>query len=145
MPDCHRTAGHPPLWGADATTSGAADSAFDAVRKQHSFGKAVRHFATMESGSLSPDEAPPTPPGASVPDGHRQLLHSVSAGPRVPRPGQPDAGQPKQQNLMIVSNRLPVSVSRDPHTGEWALPMSPGGLVSALLGVSQVRAAEAPL
>ena len=46
---------------------------------------------------------------------------------------------PDKHHLMIVSNRLPVSVSRDPQTGRWSLPMSPGGLVSALLGVSQVR------
>lgn len=43
-----------------------------------------------------------------------------------------------RHNLMIVSNRLPVQVSRDVKTGEWVLPMSPGGLVSALLSVSQV-------
>jgi trehalose-6-phosphate synthase len=47
-------------------------------------------------------------------------------------------GVTSKQNLIIVSNRLPVNVSRDPVTGRWSLPMSPGGLVSALLSVSQV-------
>ena len=44
----------------------------------------------------------------------------------------------QQQSLMIVSNRLPRSVTGDPVTGEWDLPMSTGGLVSALLRMSQV-------
>jgi hypothetical protein len=51
---------------------------------------------------------------------------------------------PPRQNLMIVSNRLPVNVTRDKKTGCWALPMSPGGLVSALLSVSQVLTLRNP-
>jgi hypothetical protein len=54
------------------------------------------------------------------------------------------SGTPPRQNLMIVSNRLPVNVTRDKNTGCWALPMSPGGLVSALLSVSQVLTLRNP-
>ncbi|KAL0704361.1 hypothetical protein Bca4012_070786 [Brassica carinata] len=41
----------------------------------------------------------------------------------------------KRQRLLVVANRLPVSAKR---TGEnsWSLEMSPGGLVSGLLGVA---------
>ncbi|KAF8080678.1 hypothetical protein N665_0929s0030 [Sinapis alba] len=41
----------------------------------------------------------------------------------------------KRQRLLVVANRLPVSAKR---TGEnsWSLEMSPGGLISGLLGVA---------
>ncbi|KAA8495657.1 Alpha,alpha-trehalose-phosphate synthase UDP-forming A [Porphyridium purpureum] len=37
--------------------------------------------------------------------------------------------------LIVVSNRLPVTIQRDPNTGEFEFKMSSGGLVSALAGV----------
>lgn len=40
--------------------------------------------------------------------------------------------------LIIVANRLPVSARRAPD-GSWQLQASAGGLVSALLGVKQVK------
>lgn len=40
------------------------------------------------------------------------------------------------QRLLIVSNRLPVNVSRD-EEGEWNFELSSGGLVSALAGVQK--------
>ena len=135
-------AGSPALIG-DAPALPDADDTPLSILCRHAAAAHPQNFAAMESGSASLDDDPPTPPGTAVPDGTRQMLHSVSGGPsktsRADSAQPPAVGAPVQQNLMIVSNRLPVSVSRDPQTGEWALPMSPGGLVSALLGVSQVR------
>lgn len=43
-------------------------------------------------------------------------------------------------HLLVVSNRLPVTISRDPKTGAWVMKMSSGGLVSALSGLkTQMR------
>lgn len=49
-----------------------------------------------------------------------------------------DVAEFKGQKLIIVANRLPVSVSLDEH-GEVDLKMSSGGLVSALLGVRGIE------
>lgn len=46
---------------------------------------------------------------------------------------------PPEQNLVIVSNRLPINVTWDSVEQQWALPVSSGGLVSALMGVGNVR------
>ena len=53
-------------------------------------------------------------------------------------PHTSSTGTPEPQRLIIVSNRLPVRIARDAVTGRWSLPGSPGGLVSALQGVSHV-------
>lgn len=47
-------------------------------------------------------------------------------------------GRPPKQRLLVVANRLPVSANR---RGEdsWALEVSVGGLVSALLGKNPFR------
>ncbi|ORZ31987.1 glycosyltransferase family 20-domain-containing protein [Catenaria anguillulae PL171] len=39
--------------------------------------------------------------------------------------------------LIVVSNRLPVTISKDPDSGEWQAKMSSGGLVSALSGLKK--------
>jgi trehalose 6-phosphate synthase len=39
-----------------------------------------------------------------------------------------------EQRLIIVSNRLPVTIKKDTKTGEYTYKMSSGGLVSALSG-----------
>ncbi|KAI9218019.1 glycosyltransferase family 20-domain-containing protein [Blastocladiella britannica] len=39
--------------------------------------------------------------------------------------------------LIVVSNRLPVTIARDPESGAWAAKMSSGGLVSALSGLKR--------
>ena len=50
-----------------------------------------------------------------------------------------DAGAKKsgdeQQRLIVVSNRLPVKVVRDPKTQEWSFRVTSGGLVTALSGM----------
>ena len=33
-----------------------------------------------------------------------------------------------EQRLVVISNRLPVSITRHPDTGEWTYRMSSGGL-----------------
>eukprot|EP01111_Echinosteliopsis_oligospora_P019255 TRINITY_DN9217_c0_g1_i1.p1 TRINITY_DN9217_c0_g1~~TRINITY_DN9217_c0_g1_i1.p1 ORF type:complete len:110 (-),score=35.19 TRINITY_DN9217_c0_g1_i1:15-344(-) len=49
--------------------------------------------------------------------------------------------QSQQQNrrpgkLLVISNRLPISISRDAETGKWKSGgMSSGGLVAALSGI----------
>lgn len=49
-----------------------------------------------------------------------------------------DDARGERPRLLVVANRLPVSAKR---TGEnsWSLEMSPGGLVSGLLGKSLMR------
>lgn len=42
----------------------------------------------------------------------------------------------QSRRLLIISNRLPVSMTRDA-TGEWSYVMSSGGLVSALSGLKK--------
>jgi trehalose-6-phosphate synthase len=41
------------------------------------------------------------------------------------------------QRLLIVSNRLPINVSKDKKENEWKFQLSSGGLVSALAGVQK--------
>ncbi len=36
--------------------------------------------------------------------------------------------------VIVVANRLPISVSEDPKTGKWKYEMTSGGLVTALKG-----------
>lgn len=43
-------------------------------------------------------------------------------------------GLDKGQRLIVVSNRLPVTIKKDEKSGEWQFSMSSGGLVSALSG-----------
>jgi len=42
----------------------------------------------------------------------------------------------KRQRLLVVSNRLPVTISKD-KDGKWTFKMSSGGLVSALSGLKK--------
>jgi|TARA_B110000208_G_scaffold166633_1_gene205628 trehalose-6-phosphate synthase len=44
-------------------------------------------------------------------------------------------GEAQQERLVIVSNRLPVKVVRDPKTNEWNFRVTSGGLVTALSGM----------
>lgn len=48
------------------------------------------------------------------------------------------SGASTRHKLTIISNRLPVSATMS-SSGKWELTVSAGGLVSALLGVNQVR------
>ena len=42
------------------------------------------------------------------------------------------------QRLLVIANRLPVSAFKD-RGGQWQLQVSAGGLVSALMGVSNIQ------
>jgi trehalose 6-phosphate synthase/phosphatase len=44
----------------------------------------------------------------------------------------------KNLRLLVVSNRLPVTVNKDQKTGEYAFKMSSGGLVAALSGLKKM-------
>ncbi len=46
---------------------------------------------------------------------------------------------PEPQRLVVVSNRLPVRLSRDSSTGEWQVTGSSGGLVTAMAPVLERR------
>mmetsp|Transcript_12478 Transcript_12478/g.45483 ORF Transcript_12478/g.45483 Transcript_12478/m.45483 type:complete len:973 (+) Transcript_12478:181-3099(+) len=46
-------------------------------------------------------------------------------------------GRGDLQRILIVANRLPVTVSRDPDNEGWRLEAAAGGLVSALMGVKR--------
>lgn len=49
--------------------------------------------------------------------------------------GEVEGGPVEKSRVVVVSNRLPISASRDLKTGEWHFKMSSGGLVTALQGV----------
>ena len=49
------------------------------------------------------------------------------------------AHPPPSTRLLIVANRLPMSLKKDSETGEYSFRMSSGGLVSALLGVKNIK------
>jgi hypothetical protein len=42
------------------------------------------------------------------------------------------------QRLIIVANRLPISLQRDPQSKEWSFKVSSGGLVSAMTSISNL-------
>jgi trehalose-6-phosphate synthase len=44
----------------------------------------------------------------------------------------------KNLRLLVVSNRLPVTVNKDQKTGEYDFKMSSGGLVAALSGLKKM-------
>ena len=44
----------------------------------------------------------------------------------------------KNLRLLVVSNRLPVTVNKDPTTNEYDFKMSSGGLVAALSGLKKM-------
>ncbi len=41
----------------------------------------------------------------------------------------------RDMRVIVVANRLPISVSQEPKTGKWTFEMSSGGLVTALKGI----------
>lgn len=84
--------------------------------------KIHRLHRELESIRGEPDDEPDDPP-ASGSAGSRSIsaLDSTQSGASTPR-------------LIVVSNRLPVTVTRD-NNGVWNFLVSSGGLVSALAGV----------
>lgn len=44
----------------------------------------------------------------------------------------------KNLRLLVVSNRLPVTVNKDSKSGEYDFKMSSGGLVAALSGLKKM-------
>ncbi|KAL7243392.1 hypothetical protein ACSBR1_015732 [Camellia fascicularis] len=68
-----------------------------------------------------------------------ELLQGFAVGRRLSDGFERQDRQPSKQRLLVVANRLPVSAVR---RGEdsWALEISVGGLVSALLGVNEFEA-----
>lgn len=79
---------------------------------------------------------------ASIQELQRQLWeHKNKEDPReIPtkveiKDGEVEGGPVEKSRVVVVSNRLPISASRDLKTGEWHFKMSSGGLVTALQGV----------
>nr|ADD71944.1 trehalose-6-phosphate synthase [Selaginella pulvinata] len=68
----------------------------------------------------------------SVQESHEQVQDHTQEQPDSPL--TPD----RQQRLLVVANRLPVSATRK-GDDQWSLEVSAGGLVSALLGVKQFQ------
>lgn len=63
----------------------------------------------------------------------QELQRKLSMIQTTDRPDDPVVDN--KHRLIMVSNRLPVSVKKDPTTGECSYTMSSGGLVSALAGI----------
>lgn len=68
-------------------------------------------------------------------NGHEKLpnVPEQSTGDTPPPSAAPPA---KEQRLIVVSNRLPVTIVKDKN-GEYTFSMSSGGLVSALSGTKK--------
>jgi trehalose-6-phosphate synthase len=49
-----------------------------------------------------------------------------------------DSKNDKNLRLLVVSNRLPVTVNKDAKTGEYDFKMSSGGLVTGLSGLKKM-------
>ena len=49
----------------------------------------------------------------------------------------PQEGTSMTRRLIVVSNRLPITITQDPASKEWDYKMSSGGLVSALSGLQK--------
>ncbi|WRT63373.1 alpha,alpha-trehalose-phosphate synthase [UDP-forming] 1 [Kwoniella shivajii] len=82
--------------------------------------------------------SPPAAPGSPYTSNHisSPTQPSFSQMPNQPKPndsGSPQLETSKDQRLIVVSNRLPVTISKD-DKGEYHFKMSSGGLVSALSG-----------
>jgi trehalose 6-phosphate synthase len=77
------------------------------------------YYSNYQSNPVSPKNSTSKLPG--VPE--------QSNGDETPAPTPPK----KEQRLIVVSNRLPVTISKDAN-GEYQFAMSSGGLVSALSG-----------
>ncbi|XP_008792292.2 alpha,alpha-trehalose-phosphate synthase [UDP-forming] 1 isoform X2 [Phoenix dactylifera] len=71
----------------------------------------------------------------TIPNGEAGLTAGKMSGNRCKRSN----GKAMKQRLLVVANRLPVSAVRQGEDS-WALEISAGGLVSALLGVKDVDA-----
>ena len=76
-------------------------------------------------------------PPLEIPYVRPTVSHDEPAVEPASRPQRPPP--PPQQHLVIVANRLPVNLLWEPTTRTWSLPISSGGLVSALMGVGNVR------
>ncbi|WWC67150.1 alpha,alpha-trehalose-phosphate synthase [UDP-forming] 1 [Kwoniella pini CBS 10737] len=78
---------------------------------------------------------PAAVPGSPYTSNHisSPTLSSFSQMPNQSNSTQSDGGEKKSQRLIVVSNRLPVTISKDGN-GEYHFKMSSGGLVSALSG-----------
>ncbi|VFQ79157.1 unnamed protein product [Cuscuta campestris] len=69
-----------------------------------------------------------------------QVEQCVEGAPRVlNEEREAGNGNPIRQRLLVVANRLPVSAVRK-EDGSWALEISAGGLVTALLGIKEFEA-----
>ncbi|KAK2982513.1 hypothetical protein RJ640_012758 [Escallonia rubra] len=68
-----------------------------------------------------------------------EFLEGIAAARELADGRERKDGQPPKQRLLVVANRLPVSAVRR-GADSWALEMSVGGLVRALLGVNDFEA-----
>ncbi|WWC85473.1 alpha,alpha-trehalose-phosphate synthase [UDP-forming] 1 [Kwoniella dendrophila CBS 6074] len=84
---------------------------------------------------MSPPSAVPGSPYTSNHTSSPTQATFSSTMPNQPKPQTefPESGEKKEQRLIVVSNRLPVTISKDAN-GEYHFKMSSGGLVSALSG-----------
>lgn len=77
--------------------------------------------------------APPRPAHAhAVPPAATTITSTMSPSFADTLPTLSDLSQ--GQRLIVVSNRLPVTIKKNDETGDWDFSMSSGGLVSALSG-----------
>ncbi|KAI9189068.1 Trehalose-6-P synthase/phosphatase complex synthase subunit [Blastocladiella emersonii ATCC 22665] len=77
----------------------------------------------------------PHPPPPSSTHGANPADPSAAAAHAIHTMAGPDSTE--SLRLIVVSNRLPVTISRDAADGSWRAKMSSGGLVSALSGLKR--------
>ena len=123
----------------DAAAGGGGGGGFDLpsvsssrverLLRERELMRRVRSMTGMDADGASL-ECPP--PSAAVPLSSASRLPSVDSLPAMDRVPEVEP----RQRLIVVANRLPVSAKKR-KDGAWALEISAGGLVSALLGIQK--------
>ncbi len=68
-------------------------------------------------------------------NGHpKSLVGGVTAEQKTEGGTKEEGEGLHDMRVIVVANRLPISVSQDPKTRKWTFEMSSGGLVTALKG-----------
>lgn len=119
--------------GGLASFDAVSSSRVERLLRERELVRRVRSVAGAEDGLSSPvgtEAGPGSSQGLPLSGASRPpSVESLLSMDRVPE------AEPRQR-LLVVANRLPVSAKRRPEGG-WALEISAGGLVSALLGIQK--------
>ena len=103
---------------------------------------------TTSSPQLASPPLPPVRPSKSAAElsiEEQQIIAEIQELQRQLRelkadqddePEEQPEGKPIRRRILVVANRLPIRATRDPRTARWAFDDAPGGLATALRGIS---------